>query len=56
MIVGFGINIFEKFEVIVFVFDGVVVGFVIVKMIGDGKLVDEVLVFVKMFVDGVYCV
>lgn len=54
VIVGFGINTPEKSEAIASVADGAVVGSAIVKMIGEGKPVAEVLGFVKTLADGAH--
>ena len=54
VIVGFGINTPDKAEAIASVADGAVVGSAIVKMIGDGKPVSEVLDFVKSLSDGAH--
>jgi tryptophan synthase alpha chain len=54
VIVGFGINTPDKAEAIASVADGAVVGSAIVKMIGEGKPVFEVLDFVKSLSDGAH--
>lgn len=54
VIVGFGINTPDKAEAIASVADGAVVGSAIVKMIGAGKPVSEVLDFVKSLSDGAH--
>ena len=54
VIVGFGINTPDKAEAIASVADGAVVGSAIVKMIGEGKPVSEVLDFVKSRSDGAH--
>ncbi len=54
VIVGFGINTPEAARSIAAVADGCVVGSAIVKMIGEGKPVDEVLAFVKSLADGAH--
>lgn len=54
VIVGFGINTPEKSEAIASVADGAVVGSAIVKMIGEGKPVADVLSFVKSLADGAH--
>ena len=54
VIVGFGINTADKAEAIASVADGAVVGSAIVKMIGEGKPVSEVLDFVKSLSDGAH--
>ncbi|MFV0360174.1 tryptophan synthase subunit alpha [Tropicimonas sp.] len=54
VIVGFGINSPEKAEVIAGIADGAVVGSAIVKLIGDGRPVAEVLAFVKGLADGAH--
>ncbi|MGR3838962.1 MAG: tryptophan synthase subunit alpha [Cognatishimia sp.] len=54
VIVGFGINTPDKAEAIASVADGAVVGSAIVKMIGEGKPVSEVLDFVKSLSDGAH--
>jgi len=54
IIVGFGINTPEKSEAIASVADGAVVGSAIVKQIGEGRPVSEVLSFVKSLADGAH--
>lgn len=54
VIVGFGINTPEKSEAIASVADGAVVGSAIVKKIGEGGAVSEVLAFVKTLSDGAH--
>lgn len=54
VIVGFGINTPEAARSIAAVADGAAVGSAIVKMIGEGKPVDEVLAFVKSLADGAH--
>lgn len=54
IIVGFGINTPEAAQGIAAVADGCVVGSAIVKLIGEGRPVDEVLSFVKGLADGAH--
>jgi tryptophan synthase alpha chain len=54
VIVGFGINTPEAAEAIASVADGCVVGSAIVKLIGEGRPVDQVLAFVKGLADGAH--
>jgi len=54
VVVGFGINTPEKSEAIARVADGAVVGSAIVKRIGEGRPVAEVLEFVKSLADGAH--
>ena len=54
VIVGFGINTPEKSENIARIADGAVVGSAIVKQIGEGRPVTEVLEFVKSLSDGAH--
>ncbi|MEO6301361.1 MAG: tryptophan synthase subunit alpha, partial [Paracoccaceae bacterium] len=54
VIVGFGINTPEAAQGIASVADGCVVGSAIVKLIGEGKPVAEVLAFVKSLSDGAH--
>ncbi|MBC7736085.1 MAG: tryptophan synthase subunit alpha [Candidatus Saccharibacteria bacterium] len=54
IIVGFGINTPEMAEDIAAVADGCVVGSGIVKLIGEGRSVAEVLAFVKSLSDGAH--
>ena len=54
VIVGFGINTPEAAEGIAAVADGCVVGSAIVKQIGEGRPVSEVLAFVKPLADGAH--
>ena len=54
IIVGFGINTPEAAQGIAAVADGCVVGSAIVKLIGEGRPVDEVLGFVKGLADGAH--
>ena len=54
VIVGFGINTPEKSENIARISDGAVVGSAIVKQIGEGRPVADVLDFVKSLSDGAH--
>ena len=54
VIVGFGINTPQMAEDIASVADGCVVGSAIVKLIGEGRSVAEVLAFVKTLSDGAH--
>ena len=54
IIVGFGINTPEASQAIAAVADGCVVGSAIVKLIGEGRPVEEVLGFVKGLADGAH--
>jgi tryptophan synthase alpha chain len=54
VIVGFGINTGEAAQSIAAIADGCVVGSAIVKEIGAGKPVSEVLAFVKTLADGAH--
>ena len=54
VIVGFGINTPQTARAIASVADGCVVGSAIVKLIGDGQPVDQVLAFVKTLADGAH--
>ena len=54
VIVGFGINTPQTARAIAAVADGCVVGSAIVKLIGDGQPVDQVLAFVKTLADGAH--
>ncbi len=54
VIVGFGINTPEAAQAIAGVADGCVVGSAIVKEIGAGKSVDDVLAFVRGLADGAH--
>jgi len=54
VIVGFGINTPEAARSIAAVADGAVVGSAIVKMIGEGKPVAEVLAFVQSLAEGAH--
>ncbi len=54
IIVGFGISTPEKSEAIASIADGAVVGSAIVKLIGEGRPVAEVLEFVKGLADGAH--
>ncbi|MFD0982516.1 tryptophan synthase subunit alpha [Tropicimonas aquimaris] len=54
VIVGFGINSPEKAQAIASVADGAVVGSAIVKLIGEGRPVPEILDFVKGLADGAH--
>jgi tryptophan synthase alpha chain len=54
IIVGFGINTPEASQAIAAVADGCVVGSAIVKLIGEGRPVAEVLGFVKGLADGAH--
>ena len=54
VIVGFGISTPEAAQAIAAVADGCVVGSAIVKLIGEGKTVAEVLAFVKGLSDGAH--
>jgi tryptophan synthase alpha chain len=54
VIVGFGINTPDAARTIAGVADGCVVGSAIVKQIGEGKPVAEVLAFVKTLADGAH--
>ncbi len=54
VIVGFGINTPEAAQGIAAVADGCVVGSAIVKQIGEGRPVAEVLAFVKSLADGAH--
>lgn len=54
IIVGFGINTPEASRAMASVADGCVVGSAIVKLIGAGKSVAEVLAFVKSLADGAH--
>lgn len=54
VIVGFGINTPQKSEAIASISDGAVVGSAIVKKIGDGEPVGDVLAFVKSLSDGAH--
>ena len=54
VIVGFGINSPEAAQAIAAVADGCVVGSAIVKLIGEGKTVAEVLAFVKSLAEGAH--
>ncbi len=54
IIVGFGINTPEAARSIAAVADGCVVGSAIVKLIGEGRPVSEVLAFVKTLADGAH--
>ncbi len=54
VIVGFGINTPDAAQSIASVADGCVVGSAIVKEIGAGKPVSEVLAFVKGLADGAH--
>ena len=54
VIVGFGINTPEQAQAIASVADGAVVGSAIVKQIGEGKPVAEVLAFVASLAEGAH--
>ncbi|NDR59328.1 tryptophan synthase subunit alpha [Aliiruegeria sabulilitoris] len=54
VIVGFGVNSPEKAEAIAGVADGTVVGSAIVKLIGEGRPVPEILEYVKSLADGAH--
>lgn len=54
VVVGFGISTPEAAEAVAGVADGCVVGSAIVKQIGEGKPVPEVLDFVRSLADGVH--
>ena len=54
VVVGFGITTPEAAQAIAAVADGCVVGSAIVKLIGEGKTVGEVLAFVKGLSDGAH--
>ena len=54
VIVGFGITTPDAAQTIASVADGCVVGSAIVKLIGEGRSVDEVLAFVKGLAEGAH--
>ncbi|MFV0336274.1 MAG: tryptophan synthase subunit alpha [Tropicimonas sp.] len=54
VIVGFGVNSPERAEAVAAVADGTVVGSAIVKLIGEGRPVAEVLDFVRQLAEGAH--
>lgn len=54
VVVGFGISTPEAAEAVARVADGAVVGSAIVKQIGEGRSVDEVMGFVRSLADGAH--